>query len=117
VSGRVLRLLAPHVRGAVCDPPGVEQLRRLGYARVAPAFLWGWDPTCWSPADPRAPRDVEVLFVGSRNAAVHARRERWLARLGKLAGRRDVRIVSAYGDEYRELCARARIVFDHSVRG
>jgi hypothetical protein len=34
VAGRVLRLLAPHVDGAVCDPPGVAQLRRLGSARV-----------------------------------------------------------------------------------
>ena len=35
--------------------------------------------------DPTTERDIDVLFIGSTNPAIHARRNDWLLRLGELA--------------------------------
>lgn len=117
VAGRALHLLAPVTDVALCDPRGVPVLRRIGFPAVREARLWGWDPVAWTPGDPRADRPYDVVFAGSRNPAIHRERERFLLRLGRLGARHDVRIRTAFGEEYRQLFARAKLVFNYSVRG
>lgn len=118
VAGRMLRLMRPTLGAVLSDHPGVAQLRRLGYERAAPMLPWGWDAAAHPLHPVDAPRDIDVLFIGSRNPAIHTSRERWLARLGRLGERLDVRIVSdVHGAGYRDLLRRARLVFNRSVRG
>ena len=118
LAGQMLRVLQPYVDAVLCDRPGVEVIRAAGFATTIELLPWGWDVARWPVGDPASLRDIDVLFVGSRNRAVHGARERWLARLGRLAGRFDVRIhASVHGAAYRELAGRAKIVFNHSVRG
>ncbi|MEW6583467.1 MAG: glycosyltransferase, partial [Actinomycetota bacterium] len=117
VAGRLLHVLRPLAAGAVVDHAGAPLLRRLGY-RVRAILPWGWDAGAWPLVDPAAPRDIDVLFAGNRNAVIHASRERWLARVAALAGVHRVVIAdNVWGEEYRGLYARARLVFNHSVRG
>lgn len=118
VAGRVSHLLRSHVDAIVCDHPGAEVLAAPDGPPVVPGLLWGWDAAAWEPARAEGFRDIDVLFVGSRNQAIHPRRERWLARLGRMGGRHRVQIHSSvYGDDYRRLHERAKLVFNHSVRG
>jgi hypothetical protein len=59
-------------------------------------------------------RDIDVLFVGNLNPAVQPERLPWLMRLARLGKRRRVVIQSGvFGDAYRKLLSRARIVFNH----
>lgn len=118
VAGRVSHLLRSHVDAIVCDHPGAEVLSSPEGPPVVPGLLWGWDSAAWEPGRVEGFRDIDVLFVGSRNQAIHPRRERWLARLGRMGDRHRVQIHSSvYGDEYRRLHERAKVVFNHSVRG
>ncbi len=118
VAGRVLRLLDEHVDAIVCDHQGVDLLARPGGPPIVPGLLWGWDAASWPAAAVERPRDIDVLFVGSRDQCVHPVREQRLARLGRLGERHAVEIrTSVYGQAYRDLHERARLVFNHSVRG
>ncbi len=64
-----------------------------------------------------AERDIDVLFVGNLHPAVQRERLPWLARLAKLAERRNVVIRTGIsGDECRALMARSRVAFNRSVR-
>ncbi len=63
-------------------------------------------------------RDIDVLFVGNLNHAAHVTRARFLERLARLS--RDYRIcitTGVYGEAYGKLLNRAKIVFNHSLRG
>jgi GT2 family glycosyltransferase/predicted O-methyltransferase YrrM/predicted Zn-dependent protease len=100
------------------DTPGVEALHRAGVAPARSAVLYGaarpfvGEPAGW-PA-----RDIDVLFVGNLHPAVHGERLPWLARLAGLAGRWTVRIAQGvFGEDYRSLLRRARVVFNRSTRG
>ena len=117
VAGRAIRLLRDVLAAAAVDLPGVERLRHAGYERVAAVLPWGWDPGTGShPVE--APREVDVLFAGSRNPAIHAERERLLARLAALGDRHRVEIVSGVSpEEFQALLRRAKLVFNRSVRG
>src|SRR5205807_2375680 len=67
---------------------------------------------------PDGPRDIDVLFVGNLHPAVQRQRLPWLARLTALADRWQVVIrTNVYGDDYRRLLRRARIVFNRGIRG
>ncbi|MCC6831257.1 MAG: glycosyltransferase family 1 protein [Thermoleophilia bacterium] len=112
------RLLRPWFPAIACDHAGVEAMRGLGYQTVIPQLVWGWDPVTWPLAAPRSRRDIDVLFVGNRNPAIHAERERRLAMLARSAPGRDVRIVTdVHGSRNHELHTRAKLVFNYSVRG
>jgi hypothetical protein len=73
---------------------------------------------CWGSPAPllsTSSRDIDILFVGNTHPAVQRERNPWLARL---ADRRNVFIAqSVWGDEYRQLLSRAKIVFNRSIRG
>ena len=63
-------------------------------------------------------KDIDVLFLGNLNHAAHADRARYLERLAKLSDRYRVVIAGGIvGEAYGQLLARARIVFNHSIRG
>ena len=63
-------------------------------------------------------RDIDVLFVGNLNHAAHHERAHFLERLAKLSGRYRVVITTGVeGEAYGRLMSRARIVFNHSIRG
>jgi len=62
-------------------------------------------------------KDIDVLFVGNLNFAIHVERGRLLERLSALAGRYTIVICGGHFDEaYARMLSRARIVFNHSVR-
>lgn len=118
MGGVAARLLQPYAPVAVCDHAGAERLRGMGYAQVHEALLWGWDPLRWPVAPVRAERDIDVLFVGNRNRGIHAARERMLAHLARVAGgHRLVVACAVFGAENHALHRRAKLVFNHSVRG
>ena len=63
-------------------------------------------------------RDIDVLFVGTLNHAVHPQRGHLLESIAlALADRYRVVVASnCWDDDYARLLSRARIVFNHSVR-
>ena len=79
--------------------------------------LYGLEhPFRQAPAAPE--RDIDILFVGNLHPAVQRERLPWLARLARLAGRWRVAIrTGVLGEDYRALLARARVVFNRSIRG
>jgi Glycosyl transferases group 1 len=100
------------------DTAGVEVMARQGIHHARPANLFGCERAFLEFPSPDGPRDIDVLFVGNLHPAVQAERLPWLARLAALGDHRKVVIRSGvFGDAYRELLGRARIVFNRSVRG
>jgi len=62
-------------------------------------------------------RDIDVLFVGNLNHAIHGERGRCLERIAALSDQYAVAICGGiYDEDYARLLNRARIVFNHSVR-
>jgi len=101
----------------VTDRLGVLALRsQLGVpVDYWPAF--SFDPAVHRPR-PEIARDIDVLFVGNTNPDVQVERARWLGRLAALSSRHRVVLASGvYGEAYGELLARARIVWNRSIRG
>jgi hypothetical protein len=104
------------------DEAGVEVMAREGIGHARAANLFGCEravsdqPSAVSQTG--SERDIDVLFVGNLDVAVQRERLAWVARLAGLGGRRRVAIHShVYGEEYRRLLGRARIVFNRSIRG
>ena len=63
-------------------------------------------------------RDIDVLFVANLHPAVQRERLPWIARLAGLSGKRSVVIrTGVFGDDYRALLRRAKIVFNRGIRG
>jgi glycosyltransferase involved in cell wall biosynthesis/tetratricopeptide (TPR) repeat protein len=105
-------------RLVLTDTLGVEILRREGIPHALGANLFGCDRSYVEEAWPEVPRDLDLLFVGNFNPAVQRQRLPWLARLARLARRRKVLLTTGvFGADYRLLLARARIVFNHGIRG
>jgi GT2 family glycosyltransferase/tetratricopeptide (TPR) repeat protein len=112
------------------DPPGVEALAAEGISHVRPANLYGCDRAFLDllpndgaannpevagarQADAATVRDIDVLCVGNMNPAVQRQRLPWLMRLARLGKRWRVAIhAGVFGDSYRKLLSRARIVFN-----
>jgi len=100
------------------DTMGVETLARQGLGDVRVANLYGFERAYLESPLSAPERDIDVLFVGNFNAAVQRERLAWLGRLGGLAKRWRVLVTGGvFGDAYRALLARARIVFNRSIRG
>lgn len=88
-----------------------------GYRNALFARLWGADPKLHRLL-PEVERDIDILFIGSLNAAVWAERNRWIERIAHLSGRyRVVVAMGHYGEHYVRLTNRAKIVFNRSVNG
>jgi hypothetical protein len=100
------------------DTPGVEALARAGLAHARPAVLYGAGSPYLAEPEARPDRDIDVLFVGNLHPAVQRERLSWLARVSRLRDRWNVVIAQGvFGDEYRALLRRARVVFNRSARG
>ncbi len=111
------RLRLPDCDLAVTDSLGAELLNRAGLAHVRPGPLCGCERAFVEAAWPDGPRDIDVLVVGNFNPAVQRERLPWLARLARLGRRwRVVLRAGVFGDAYRQLLARSRIVFHASAR-
>ena len=100
----------------LCDTPGTRALKS---DLVSPAHVF----PLYSQITPihrpyGQPKDIDVVFVGNLNHASHAVRARYLERLAKLSDRyRIVIATDLQGEAYGRLLSRARIVFNHSIRG
>jgi GT2 family glycosyltransferase/tetratricopeptide (TPR) repeat protein len=100
------------------DTPGVEVLTRPGLTQARPANLFGLERAFLEEAPAEEARDIDVLFVGNLQPAVQRRRLAWLGRLARLRERHKVVIATGvFGEDYRRLLRRARIVFNQSIRG
>jgi GT2 family glycosyltransferase/Flp pilus assembly protein TadD len=113
------RHVLPRCDLVLCDEPGIESLQRAGIAYVRPAALFGLEQSFFADApSTTTERDIDVLFVGNCSSSVQRERLPWLGRIARLSTRWNVVIRTAvYGAEYRQLLARAKIVFNRSIRG
>ena len=100
----------------LCDKPGV---RILGTSDVNAHHVTPLYSQITSIHYPHpVTRDIDLLYLGSLNAAAHPRRARFLHRLSQLSDQYRVGIASGIVQEaYAHLLSRARIVFNHTVRG
>jgi glycosyltransferase involved in cell wall biosynthesis/Flp pilus assembly protein TadD len=100
------------------DRAGVAALGREGITWTRPANLFGCPQEFLDYRYSESRRDIDVLFVGNLQAAVQRERLPWLGRLARLGTRWNVVIrTGVYGDAYRQLLGRARVVFNRSVHG
>jgi GT2 family glycosyltransferase/Tfp pilus assembly protein PilF len=112
------RHVLPRLELVLTDLPGVEVMQRAGWAHARPANLYGLERPFHQMGGEDAKRDIDILFVGNMNPAVQAERLPWLARLARLCERwRVVVRTGVFGDDYRALLRRARILFNRSIRG
>lgn len=108
----------PHCDLVLSDATGVARLKRLGIAQVRPAQLFGCQRAFVEYEYPNAPRDIDILFVGNFNSVIQRERLPWLGRVARLQKRWNVHLTTnVFDDDYRKLLARARIVFNRSIRG
>ena len=110
------RLLLRRCELVFTDTLGVEQLWKIGITQARVGNLFGCDRQ--DLAEPLSPgaRPIDVLFIGKLHAAINKDRLPWLGRLGSLAARWNVQIVSGvFGEEYRRLLRQSRIAFNHSI--
>jgi glycosyltransferase involved in cell wall biosynthesis/Flp pilus assembly protein TadD len=102
----------------LADSLGVEVLGREGIGPALRANLFGCQRAFLETEPTPANRDLDILFVGNLNPAIQRERLPWLERLARLGERWRVAIhCNVFGDAYRQLLRRARIVFNRSIRG
>lgn len=100
----------------LCDRPGT---RLLSNAFCKPSYwgpLYAHDPALHRPMP--VAKDIDVLYLGSLNLGHRGPRQRWLQRVANLPD--DLKIVltaDAWGEDYATALSRARIAFNHSIRG
>jgi glycosyltransferase involved in cell wall biosynthesis/Flp pilus assembly protein TadD len=112
------RRVLPACDVVLTDAAGVDVCRRAGVSHARPADLFGLPRSFLAAAPAAGERDIDVLFVGNLHPAVQRERLAWMGRLARLAeGRRVLIATGIFGDDYRELLRRSRIVFNRSVRG
>jgi hypothetical protein len=112
------RRVLPRCDVVLTDAPGAAALHRAGLEHVVPANLYGPGRSLLEAPATEGPRDIDVLFVGNLHPAVQRERLAWLGRLARLGRRWRVVIrTGVFGADYRALLARARVVFNRSVRG
>jgi len=101
----------------VTDTLGAELCQRSGLTHVRAGNLCGCDRVFVETSWTEQPRDIDILVVGNFNPAVQRERSPWLGRLARLSRRwRVVLRTGVFGDSYRRLLARSRIVFHASNR-
>jgi GT2 family glycosyltransferase/tetratricopeptide (TPR) repeat protein len=100
------------------DMAGVEAFAREGIAHARAVNLFGCERAYLETSWAEKPRDIDILFVGNLHPAVQRERLAWLGRIARLSDHRRVAIhTGVFGDAYRDLLGRARIVFNRSIRG
>jgi glycosyltransferase involved in cell wall biosynthesis/predicted Zn-dependent protease len=118
--------LPPSCDLVLTDTTGVEVMAWEGIGQARAANLFGWGGAGLQPAGategrlqtcPTPERRIDALFIGNLHPAVQRERLLWVARLARLAERWNVQIHQGiFGDEYRQLLGRARIVFNRGIR-
>ena len=118
------RRILPRCDLAFGSVPSVERWRRAGLSHVQPLNLCGLGPAHAgslaqsSEVAAHGERDLDVLFVGNLHPGVQRARNTWLGRLAQLSSRFKIAIRSGvFGEEYRTLLGRAKIVFNYSAPG
>jgi GT2 family glycosyltransferase/predicted Zn-dependent protease len=107
----------PACNWAVTDNLGAELLSRAGLTQVRAGTFCGCERIFIETSWPERTRDIDILLVGNFNPAVQPERQPWLTRLARLGRRwRVVLRAGVFGDSYRWLLARSRIVFHASNR-
>lgn len=100
----------------LCDLPGVTALTS---DMVRPAYkgpVYSRDPSYHHPH--KMERDIDLLYVGTFLPHLRTQREHFLGRMAALGEKYRVVIAEGYRFEaYARLLSRARLVFNHSVRG
>ncbi len=100
------------------DTPGFSMFQRAGIQRVSVGNLYGCDPAWLTDPPHSVERDIDILFIGNVHPFVQSDRLPWLARIAQLSDRYRVCIEGGvFGEDYRNRLARARIVFNRSIRG
>jgi tetratricopeptide (TPR) repeat protein len=98
-----------------CDRPGVNTLRVKGAALHHAEPIYSHVPAVHYPRD--VDRDIDVLFLGNLNHAIHRARGRVLEEIARLSDR--YRVVIHGGlppEEYATMLSRARIAINYGVR-
>ncbi len=112
------RLQAPFYDLLLADTLGAELMARQGLTHVRRAILFGGETPPQESPGTQNPRDIDILFVGNFHPAVQRERLPWLARLARLGERwKVVLATNVFGEDYRNLLARSRIVFNRGIRG
>lgn len=102
--------------GVLCDPSGAEALSSPQVRAEYLCPLYAHVPSVHQ--DYGEQKDIDVLFVGNLNHAAQPQRAHYLERLAKLPDRYRVVITTGVeGEDYGRLMNRARVVFNHSIRG
>jgi len=101
---------------AVCDLPGVDALTT---DLLRPRY---WGPIYSHNTTLHRPhaveKDLDVVYVGGFNHVIRPERGRYLARLARLSDRYRILLAEGYyGEDYARLLSRAKIVFNHAIRG
>ncbi len=100
---------------ALTDKPGTQALRLRGTTAQYFFPLYTHLSAVHRKLD--IEKDIDVLFVGNLNHAIHVERGRCLERIAALSDRYRVVICGGrFGDDYTRLLNRAKIVFNRSVR-
>jgi len=100
------------------DTAGVETMHRAGFTHARPGNLFGLERGFLEEPVTEENRDIDILFVGNLHPPVQGDRLPWLARIARLEERWNVHIATnVFGDEYRQLLRRSKIVFNRSIRG
>ncbi len=99
----------------LCDKLGEKKLRLYG-AKAQHLFpVYSQNPSVHTKMD--LEKDIDVVFVGNLNHAIHVERGRFLEKIAALSGKYRVQICAGhFGEEYATLINRAKIVFNYSVR-
>lgn len=107
----------PTCHAVVTDTTGTELFQRTGLTHVRAGNLCGCERVFVETSGSELPRDIDILMVGNFNPAVQRERMPWLGRLARLSRRwRVVLRAGVFGDSYRHLLSRSRIVFHASNR-
>ncbi len=92
-----------------------DRLERTG-AKVVHLPWFALDAEVFRPGD--VTETWDLLFVGNLQPYIHKRRGKLLERLLSALGKFDCRVLTnTYGPGYLKALARAKMVFNHSVRG
>jgi tetratricopeptide (TPR) repeat protein len=109
--------LAPHVDRLWADIHGCERLAAAGVANTRVVVPFGC-PGGLPAVAVDGPRDLDLVWVGNFNAAIHRDRLRWATRVARLGGRYQVRFASVVDPaRARPLLTRARVAFLPSFHG
>ncbi len=115
---RFLPDLLPLFDFCFTDWPGFQLLKKSGIENIYHGPLFGHDVVAFK--NQGLIRDIDISFCGNLNGSLHGNRNRLLARLAKWNKSHletAVHLRGAFGEEYRNVLNRSKMVFNYSIRG